>query len=270
VDCALSGGADSTALVILAQAAGCRVTAHHVDHRIRPESDSEAQQAAHIATQLGVQFVLHRVTVAPGPNLEARARTARFSCLPAEVMTGHTADDQAETVVMRLIRGAGSEGLSAMSYDQRHPILRLRRTETEALCRAFSVPWVTDTSNEDAAFQRNRIRAEVLPLLSEVAVRDVVPLITRTAEILHDESAYLDSLALALDPTDAKALSAAPVVLARRAVRIWLNRQGYPPDSATVERVLNVARGLHIACEIGGMLRVERHQQRLRVTTSSR
>jgi tRNA(Ile)-lysidine synthase len=270
VDCAVSGGSDSSALVILASAAGCKVTAHHVNHRLRPEADVEAEQAARIAAQIGVEFVLHHVDIAPGPNLEARARAARFGCLPAGVMTGHTAEDQAETVLMRLLRGAGSEGLSAMAPDQRHPILRLRRAETEAVCQARAIHWVNDPSNLDARHQRNRIRSEVLPLLAEVARRDVVPVISRTADILRAESEYLDALAAGLDPTDAKALAAAPVVLARRAVRIWLNREGYPPDAATVERVLDVARGRHIACEIGGFLRVERHLQRLRVATTSR
>jgi tRNA(Ile)-lysidine synthase len=270
VACALSGGSDSSALVILAVAAGCHVTAHHVDHQLRPESRAEARQVAQIAEQLKVEFVLHQVDVGPGPNLEARARAARFGCLPAGVMTGHTAEDQAETVLMRLLRGAGSDGLSAMTPDHRHPILRLRRAETEAVCRAKAIKWVTDPSNLDTRYQRNRIRSEVLPLLAEVARRDVVPVISRSADILRAESEYLDALAGGLDPTDAKALAAAPVVLARRAVRIWLNREGYPPDAATVERVLDVARGLHIACEIGGMIRVERHQQRLRVTITSR
>jgi tRNA(Ile)-lysidine synthase len=270
VDCALSGGSDSSALVILAVAAGCKVTAHHVDHRIRPESVSEADLAARIASQIGVEFVLHQVDIPPGPNLEARARAARFGCLPDGVMTGHTAEDQAETVLMRLMRGAGSEGLSAMTPDHRHPILRLRRAETEAVCAAAAIGWVTDSSNQDARYQRNRIRSEVLPLLADVARRDVVPIINRTADILRAEADFLDALAQDLDPTDAKALAAAPLVLARRAIRIWLNREGYPPDAATVERVLNVARGLNIACEIGGLLRVERHHQRLRVTISSR
>ena len=270
VDCALSGGSDSSALIILAVTAGCEVTAHHVDHQIRDESATDAAQAAAIAAAVGAEFVLHQVAVPPGPNLEARARAARFGCLPVGVMTGHTAEDQAETVLMRLVRGAGSEGLSAMTPDLRHPILRLRRHETEAVCTAHGINWVTDSSNLSARFTRNRVRAEVLPLLSDVARRDVVPLITRTADILRDESVFLDTLASELDPTDAKALAAAPVVLARRAIRIWLTHEGYPPDAATVERVLNVARGLHIACEIGRSLRVERHLQRLRVTPDTR
>lgn len=270
VDCALSGGSDSTALVILAAAAGCVVTAHHVDHQIREESATEAARAEQIAAAINVEFVLHQVTVPRGPNLEARARAARFGCLPEGAMTGHTAEDQAETVLMRLVRGAGSEGLSAMTPDLRHPILRLRRADTVAVCAARAITPIMDPSNLSAEFTRNRVRSEVLPLLADVAQRDVVPLILRTADILRDESIFLDALASGLDPTDAKALAAAPVVLARRALRIWLTHEGYPPDAATVERVLQVARGHHIACEIGRSQRVERHLQRLRVTSATR
>ena len=270
MDCAFSGGPDSTALIILASAAGCLVTAHHVDHGIRPSSAVEAQHAAQIAHSVGVNFVLHRVEVPPGPNLEARARAARLGCIPQGAMTGHTADDQAETVLMRLMRGAGSEGLSGMQPGPHHPILRLRRVETEALCSAEMATPITDDSNTDPRFLRNRVRSEVLPLLGEISRRDVVPLITRTADILRDEAHYLDSLASHLDPTDAKAIAAAPVVLSRRALRMWLTYEGYPPDAATVERVLDVARGRHIACEIGSSRRVERHLQRLRVTLDTR
>lgn len=270
VDCAFSGGADSTALVILARAAGCQVTAHHVDHGIRPSSPAEAAQAGEITSALGVGFRLHRVNVAPGPNLEARARAARWACLPPAAMTGHTADDQAETLLLRLVRGAGADGLAAMDPDVRHPILSLRRHETEALCRAEGVEWVEDPSNQAPDHRRNRIRAEVIPLLAEIAQRDVTPLLTRTADLLRDDAAFLDGLAAQIDPTDARAVAAAPVVLARRALRLWLTEAGYPPDAATIERVLEVARGTHVGCEIGGGRRVDRQRQLLRITPPTR
>src|SRR5215204_1982752 len=95
VDCAFSGGADSTALLVLATAAGCDITAVHVDHGLRPQSAAEAAHARALATTLGVEFRLLSVDVAPGPNLEARARQARLAALPAGAMTGHTADDRA-------------------------------------------------------------------------------------------------------------------------------------------------------------------------------
>ena len=265
VACAFSGGPDSTALLALAWRHGLDVTAHHVDHRLRPESSIEAEQAAAIAAGLGVAFVLHVVAVDGGPNLEARARAARRAVLPTDSMTGHTADDQAETVLLRLFRGSGSDGLSAIEPGHRHPILALRRHETVALCSELGIDTVHDRSNTSTAFRRNRIRHELLPLAGEIVDRDVTPLLVRTADLLRDESALLDELASALDPTDAAALAAAPVVLARRAVRGWLTRDGYPPDAASVERVLAVARGQSVACELSDGRRVERSHRRFRI-----
>lgn len=265
VDCAFSGGPDSTTLVVLARHAELLVTAHHVDHGLRPESAAEAQQARRIANDLGAAFVVHAVTVAPGPNLEARARDVRRDHLPDGVMTGHTADDQAETVIIRLLRGAGSAGLSAIEPGPTHPLLSLRRTETISVCERLGIDAVHDASNEHLDVWRNRVRAEVMPLLDDIADRDIAPILSRTADLLRQENALLDELALALDPTDARALTDASPVLARRALRRWLVEAGYPPDTASIERVLAVAYGDAVACELVGGRRVERSQQQLRV-----
>jgi tRNA(Ile)-lysidine synthase len=266
VTCAFSGGADSTALVVLAQAAGCSVTAVHVDHGLRPSSAAEADHAESIAAGLGVPFRRVAVAVPPGPNLEARARTARLAALPEGSLTGHTADDQAETVLINLIRGAGLDGLAGIAPGPTKPILALRRAETRSLCDALGLRVVDDPSNTDSRFVRNRIRAEVLPLLDNIAGRDVAALIARAADLLGDDAALLDELARRIDPTDAKAIAAADPRLARRALRVWLSHEGHPPDLATVGRVLDVARGTHRACEIGAGRRVERKAQRLRIT----
>jgi len=251
--------------VILAIESGCVVTAHHVNHGLRPDADADALIARQVAEQLGARFVEHRVHIEPGPNLEARAREARLAVLPDGVLTGHTADDQAETLLLRLMRGSGSDGLASMDPGWTHPILGLRRTETVALCAQRGLVVASDATNLDPAHQRNRIRHEVLPLLSEIAGRDLVPILNRSADLLREESAWLDSAAAGLDPTDARAIAAAPLPLARRALRAWLTEAGYPPDAASIERVLGVARGEHTACEISGGRRVERSLQRLRL-----
>jgi tRNA(Ile)-lysidine synthase len=201
------------------------------------------------------------VVVEPGPNLEARARVARFAVLPPGVLTGHTADDQAETVLLNLMRGAGLDGLAGMGAAG-HPILGLRRRETEDLCWSVGLDWVEDPSNRDPAHRRNRVRAELLPLLEDIAGRDVVPLLARQAGVLRSEAALLDTLAADVDPTDARALAAAPAPLARRAVRRWL-AASHPPDLATVDRVLAVARGEAKAADVGGGRRVVRSRGRL-------
>jgi tRNA(Ile)-lysidine synthase len=261
VTCAVSGGADSTALLALAVAAGCCATAVHVDHGLRPGSASEADVVAATAERLGAAFRAERVEVADGANLEARARAARYDVLPAGVLTGHTADDQAETVLVNLLRGSGLDGLAGMG-PQRHPLLRLRRAETRALCDTLGLATIEDPSNADPRHRRNRIRLELLPLLDAIAERDVAALLARQADTLRAEAELLDTLAAVIDPTDAAALAAAPPALARRAVRRWL-ADPYPPDAAAVERVLAVARGEAVACELGGGRRIHRSGMRL-------
>ena len=267
ITCAISGGPDSLALLVLAVEAACRVTAVHVDHGLRPGSAAEADVVAAVARHRGAAFRAERVTVPPGPNLEARARAARYAVLPPDVLTGHTADDQAETVLVNLLRGSGLDGLAGMRAAG-HPLLRIRRSETRALCAGLGLTPVEDPTNASLAHRRNRIRHELLPLLDAIADRDVAALLARQASSLRDEADLLDSLARALDPTDARALTAAPAALARRAVRLWLTG-GYPPDAAAVERVLTVARGEAVACDIGGGRRVERSGQRLRLATAT-
>lgn len=267
---AFSGGPDSTALVALAVRHGLHVTAHHVDHGLRPESADDAARAVAIAEAFGCPAEVHRVSLPPGPNLEARARAARRSVLPAGHLTGHTADDQAETVLLRLLRGAGAAGLAAIEPGPEHPLLAVRRAETHAVAARFAAESglrvVHDPSNDSPAHTRNRVRHEVLALLDDVAGRDVVPLLVRTADLLRADDGVLDRLAAAVDPTDACQLAAADPALARRAVRRWLSVAGYPPDAASVERVLSVARGEARACELTGGWRVSRSRQRLSVT----
>lgn len=261
----MSGGADSTALVALAVEHGLDVTAMHVDHGLRAGSAEEVDRVRDLATGLGAAFVAHRVRVGSGPNLEARARAARRAVLPPDAMTGHTADDQAETVVIRLLRGSGLDGIVAMRSGPTKPILRLRRRETRGLCAALDLPILEDPSNEDPSFLRNRVRAEVLPLLDDVAGRDAAELLARAASLLEDDARLLGDLAAAVDPTSAADLVAAPVPLARRAIRGWLTTGGYPPDLAAVERVLDVAHGRSRAAGVGGGRRVARTGGRLRI-----
>jgi len=238
------------ALLVLACAQGFQVTAWHVDHGLRPESASEATLVRNVAEQLGAGFQSRTVHVEQGSNLEARARAARFDALPEGVLTGHTADEQAETVLIK----AGPN----------HPFLQLRRSETHALCNELGIELVHDSSNDDDRFQRNKIRQQLLPLLDAISQRDMVPVLARQAELLRDDENLLNELALAIDPTDAQMLAAAPVALARRAVRAWLAHP-YPPDGATVERVLGVARGEATGCDIGLGRQVRRSQQQLRI-----
>ncbi len=262
--CAVSGGPDSLALLVLAVAAGCEVTAVHVDHGLRPGGAGEAARVAEVAARLGVRSRTERVEVGSGGNLEARARLARRTVLGPDAATGHTADDQAETVLVNLLRGAGVDGLAGMRPGSRHPILGLRRAQTEALCASLGLEPVRDPSNEDRRFVRNRVRHELLPLCSAVAGRDVVPVLAGQAAVLAGDADVLAAVAGLLDAADARALAGAPEPVARRAVRRWLAGAGpYPPSRAGVARVLDVARGRWRATELPGVGRVVRRRGRL-------
>jgi hypoxanthine phosphoribosyltransferase len=272
--CAVSGGPDSLALLVLAVAAGCRVTAVHVDHGLRPGSAAEADVVAEAAARFGAAFRRERVVVPDGPNLEARARAARFAVLPPSVATGHTMDDQAETVLLNLLRGAGLDGVGAMHPGPEHPLLALRRTETTGLCVAVGLTPVADPSNDDRRHLRNRVRHELLSLLADLGRRDPVPLLARQATLAREDVALLDVLAAeaVTDPADAIRLAAAPRPLARRAVRQWLrelDEERHPPSLAEVERVLAVAAGRAVGTELAGGVRVHRTAQRLVVDPPS-
>lgn len=269
--CGVSGGADSLALLVLAVAAGCRVTAVHVDHGLREGSQSESRLVAEVAERLGARFRSERVALEPGPNLEARARAARLGVLGADAALGHTADDRAETILMNLLRGAGPDGLAGIRPGPRHPIVELRRSDTEAVCAASSLVPFVDPSNLDPMFLRNRVRHELLPLLADLAHRDTVPVLVRQGDLLADVADHLRRAASLLDVTDARALAAADVVVARVAVREWLRADApetHPPDVATVERVLAVARLDAASTDIGAGRRVERTAGRLRLVSS--
>ena len=280
VDLAVSGGSDSLAMLILARVRGLEGRVYHVDHGLRPGSGHEAEVVAAVATRFGFGFVGHCVAVGDGPDLEARARRARYGVLPPGVLTGHTMDDQAETVLLNLLRGAGIDGLSGMATGPnppagrppvRRPLLGLRRAENAALCRAAGLEPVCDPSNDERRFRRNRVRAEVLPLLCDVAQRDVVPVLARQAELMAGDGALLDSLAGSYDPQDVRSLRSAPEPLARRTLRRWLRGaepDAHPPSAAELARVMEVVAGVRVACEISGGRRVGRRAGRLTLQSS--
>jgi tRNA(Ile)-lysidine synthase len=251
--------------------AGLAPIAVHIDHALRPDSDREADVVAAAAARIGARFDAVRVQVAPGANLEARARAARYEALDAArvqhgasaVLVAHTADDQAETVLLNLLRGSGSAGLAGMPARRGRvvrPLLSARRADVRAECARRQLVPVNDPSNDDLAHRRNWIRHDVLPLLERGAGRDLTPVLTRQADVLRAESDFLDALARAAWPGEAGArardLAALPDPLARRAVRCWLGPP--PPALDEVDAVLTVARGERRAVDLTGGRRVQR------------
>ncbi len=273
---ACSGGPDSVALLALACDAGLEPVAVYVDHGLRGGSADDARVVAAAAEHLGASWRTVRVDVAAGSNLEARAREARYDALDVArveagaewILVGHTADDQAETVLLNLLRGAAASGLGGMAPRQGHlarPLLALRRADTGRLCEERNLAVVRDPMNEDLAFTRVALRQRVLPMLAGIARRDLVPVLTRQAEVLGSEARFLDELAReawpGADGPTARGLAALHPVLARRAVRQWLGPP--PPSSAEVARVLGVARGECRATQLTGGRAVRRTAGRL-------
>jgi len=207
VGIAVSGGPDSLALLLLAHAAWPgRIRAATVDHRLRAESGDEADRVAALCAARGIP---HAILVPEGAitgSLQAAARTARYALLDqwrtregaSCVMTAHHADDQAETVLMRLNRGAGVSGLAGIRKTNGHllrPLLGWRRSELEAIVAAAGIVAVTDPSNSDPRFDRVRMRQA----LAAATWIDVAAL-ARSASHLADAAEALDWAAAQLLP----------------------------------------------------------------------
>lgn len=211
---AVSGGPDSVGLVALTRAArpDLRLIVLHVRHGLRDDS-ADAATAVAVARRLDLPFAERRVEVLPtGEGIEAAARAARRRTLTelaaehglAAVLLGHTAEDQAETVLLNLVRGAGSTGIGGMRPEARdgdlrllRPLLRLRRADVRAAADDSGLPSVEDPTNRDLDLRRARARHEVLPGLAALAggPGDPVAALTRLAEIAAAEDDLLAELA---------------------------------------------------------------------------
>jgi tRNA(Ile)-lysidine synthase len=258
---ACSGGADSLCLLALAVAFDLDPVAVYVDHHLRAESAGDAALVIEVAGRLGATARMVTAAVAAGPSIEARARDARLMALEAVraemgaevVLLGHTRDDQAETVLLNLLRGAAAAGLAAMATRRDalvRPMLAVPREATVEACARLGLAPVHDRMNDDLAYQRVWIRREVIPALEAGARRDLRAVLARQADVLREESDYLDALVVDVDPGDAAALAQLPRPLARRAVRRLLGSP--PPALDDVDAVLAVARGERAAVMLPG------------------
>ncbi|HWL48369.1 MAG TPA: tRNA lysidine(34) synthetase TilS, partial [Acidimicrobiia bacterium] len=171
---ALSGGADSAALAYLIHHQGRDVRAVHVNHGL-PASDRLEEAARAVARIVGIALEVVRIEVPPGASIEGQARKARYEALlaalqPGEtLLTAHTRDDQAETVLMSLLRGAGSAGLAGIPTrigSVARPMLALTRSDTRELAGLAGLPFYDDPSNLDRGLRRNALRLEVIPDLA--------------------------------------------------------------------------------------------------------
>lgn len=236
---AVSGGGDSQALLdTLARVGprlGLELLVQGVDHGLRSEAGAELDLARSLAERYGLPFGITRLAVPRGSNLQARARAARLEALRAAasragaevIATGHHAEDRAETLLIRLLRGSGPGGLAVLPVrdgDRLRPLVRAHRSAILSHLSRHGIPFASDPSNRDPRFLRVRVRTELLPLLEELS-----PRIVEHLGALADQSAAPDPCRVI-----AEALAGAPLGRAQRqaleravcqrreADRIWL------------------------------------------------
>jgi len=207
---AVSGGADSVALMhalaTLAPAWRLRLHVLHVDHGLRPEAARDADFVRGLGTRLGVPVDVATVRVNRHGSLEAEARVARYAAFAAaadrlgtdRVALGHTADDQAETVLMRVLEGSGVRGLAGIPPVRGRlvrPLIERRRTEIVKALREVGLGWIEDLSNHDPKFLRNRVRHELLPWLARAYNPEVAAALVRVAALARGAVDALDRMA---------------------------------------------------------------------------
>ena len=230
---ACSGGPDSSALLhvlgLLREELGFRLVAHAIDHGLRAEAAAELELARSLAGRLEVPFAVTQLSVVEGGNLQARARAARREALVSaaaasgatRIATGHTADDRAETLLMRLVRGTGPAGLAVLPASAGvfvRPLLRARRSDVLAHLERHRIAFASDPSNANPRFLRARVRRDLVPLLEELSPKAVDALCA-----LADASLGLESPALpGWNRAQIEELERAAVA-GRSDARIWLS-----------------------------------------------
>lgn len=280
----VSGGRDSVALLHLLRAAGYeRLIVCHLDHGLRPESARDAEFVADLARGWRYPAVVETADVpalaaASKSSVETAARHARRAFFAAvagrrrcrRLFLAHHADDQVETFLFRLLRGAGPAGLGAMRAEATippdlrilRPLLAVWREEIDRYVRVHSLPFREDPTNADPASARNCLRAAVLPLLDRELGRSVRPALWRAAQVLGAEDAWIGEL-LAAEPAPGPRLAveelrAQPIAKQRRLIRRWLEEQRAPAagfeevelilsllDLKTGPAKINLAAGWH-------------------------
>ncbi|EAQ81263.1 cell cycle protein mesJ-like [Blastopirellula marina DSM 3645] len=267
---AVSGGADSVALLrslaAIRESGPGRLIAVHVDHNLRKESDTDAQFVAQLAQQLGIEGILGRVDFElSGPDgIEAAARSARYGFLRTfamdhgarYVVTAHTADDQIETVLHRILRGTSLAGLSGIPRARElelgisllRPMLSIRRSEVEAYLADLGQTFRHDETNDESRFFRNRLRNDLLPLLRDAYLPQVDQSLLRLAigaaecrEYVETQASQLLDVCLMRETDesvtlDAKKLGTAPPFLAKEACVLLWKQHAWPRQSMSREK----------------------------------
>jgi tRNA(Ile)-lysidine synthase len=293
----VSGGADSVCLALVLKELGFEIAIVHVNHGLRgAESDADEEFTRQLAGQLQVERFSERVILSTSSNLEAAGRDARkafFNKIAAahgftKIALAHTRNDRAETFLMNLLRGSGSEGLVSMgpvSGTTVRPLIEAGRDEIEAYLQQANQPFRTDATNFDVEFARNRLRHIVIPELAAAFNPNLVQTLARTVEILEGEDIWMRDLAgrwLDENGTNEGADFVLPVAalqsgaagFVRRVLRAALRRFGSELRDVTFGQIEAVRRLLESGksgkvVEIPGGIRVSREFGRLAFRAAS-
>ncbi|MBV7295935.1 tRNA lysidine(34) synthetase TilS [Corynebacterium sp. TAE3-ERU12] len=281
----VSGGADSLALAAACIAEGRSldriVHAVVVDHGLQAGSGEVAACAAETVAAWGAEAEVQQVRVAKGGGVEDAARRARFDALfaaahrnadggPAWLGLAHTADDQAETMLLGVARGGGTTAIAGMAAQRRwangvivaRPLLAARRDDTVAACAELGVhPW-QDPHNADRRFSRVRVRRDVLPSLVEAVGPAVIDNLARTARHIRRDAEYLDQLAGhtlgevasgdCANELPAAEIAALPEALGTRVLKLWV--EGLGASGVTEDHISAL---VHLVASPGGRMRVQ-------------
>jgi tRNA(Ile)-lysidine synthase len=271
------------AALVSSGARSWRLRVAHLDHALRPDSADDATFVSDVAASLGLPCEVRRTDVAAlangsGISLEEAGREARYAFLEelaerdhAEVATAHTLDDAAETVLINLLRGsglAGARGIPARRGRVVRPLLGERRAELRRLLDAADIAYRLDESNEDPAFLRNRVRAELLPLM-EALRPGAAEQLARFSRLAADDDDLLDALAAAeqaqrRQPDGALDWRDPPQrALGRRVLRVAIGEPA--PPAERVEALLDAAEGPRggLTIELGGGRRAHIRERRI-------
>ena len=274
---ALSGGADSAVLAWLAAENSPTVRAVFVDHGLEASSRLR-EAAAAVAAATGIELDVVDAPVARAtPSFEEAARDARYQAWQAAakpdeiILTGHTADDQAETVLGNFLRGAGAGGLAGIPARRgqiARPLLGISRRETRDLALRLGLPYFDDPENETTDVRRNRLRTELIPHLELVYNPQLRATLLRSSAVLSADDAVLEAAATRVPvradgevvAVPASALAVVPAAVASRVARRAIRAMGGPHGGThdEVAAVLEVAAGHRAGAELAGAVRVER------------
>ncbi|OFL13728.1 tRNA(Ile)-lysidine synthetase [Corynebacterium sp. HMSC067D03] len=223
----LSGGPDSLALVAAAAAEQKDVSVVVVDHGLQPGSAEIAERAAAVAREFGFASTVANVTVGPG-NVEAAAREARYAALlesGRDVWVAHTADDQAETLLLGALRGNPS-GMAQRNGKIVRPFLHIRRADTVGACEELGLEVWHDPMNSDPAYRRVAMRQSIIPALTDLLGGDAVPALATTANRIAADQALIEQLADLTLTTSCVELEGDAGPVRRRRLAIWLLDEG--------------------------------------------